>query len=165
MFIQLLRGFSWIALSLASMAALAADPSLATHPCATVVDPDQRLACYDSAFPPAGGARSGAFDPVAERAKALRDFGLNREQLRVRQPEHVLALEPDRIEGKILRISQLATGERRITLENKQVWLLTEVSSRGYLREGESVTIKTAALGTFMLITPRRVPLRARRLQ
>ncbi len=134
------------------------------HTCATVPEPSRRLACYDAAFPPAATAQTGPVDLEAERAQVLRDFGLNKVQLQERQPQHIRDLSPDRIEAVVARVISRATGERVVTLDNGQVWLLTEVTSKGSLASGDRVVIRQAALGTFMLLTARRVPLRARRI-
>jgi hypothetical protein len=158
-----LHALAWILLCSALMTVDAKAHSNA-HPCTAVPEPTMRLACYDAAFPPAADARKGPVDLEAEREKALRDFGLNKVQLQGRQPEYIRDLTPDRIEAVVARVTSRATGERVVTLDNGQVWLLSEVTSKGWLAEGERVVIREAALGTFMLLTPRRVPLRARRI-
>ncbi|HVR81110.1 MAG TPA: hypothetical protein VHF02_03330 [Luteimonas sp.] len=157
MSIPLLHVFASVVLSLTVTAGATAAESSA-HPCTTVTDPTERLACYDAAFPPAADAQS-------ERDKALREFGLNKAQLRVRDAENKRDVWPDRIEATVARVSSRATGERVVTLDSGQVWLLTEVTSRGHLTSGDRVVIREAALGTYMLLTPKRVPLRARRIQ
>lgn len=165
MSIPLLHSCASIVLSMVMItSATAAEPSAKSHPCTTVADPAERLACYDAAFPPATGARSGAVDVEAERAKALREFGLNKVQLRVREPEGMRDVSPDRIQAKVARVTYRATGERLVALDSGQVWLLTEVTSKGQLRVGDPIVIRTAALGTYMLVTPGRVSLRARRI-
>lgn len=162
----LLRAFSAVVLSLAmTTGAAGAKAPVESHPCATVTDPAKRLACFDAAFRPAAEARSAAVDPESERRKALREFGLNKVQLRAREPEHMRKTAPDRIEAKVERVSYRPTGERMVALDSGQVWLLTEATSKGHLRQGDQVVIRTAALGTYMLVTPGRVSLRARRIQ
>ena len=152
-----------VALALAmTTGAMAAEPS--AHACASVADPDKRLACYDAAFPPAAGARSGV-DIEAERQQALKDFGLTKVQLQVRDPERMREVSPHQIEAAITRISSRPTGERVVTLDNGQVWLLTEVTSKGFMKIGDRVVVRLAALGSYMLMTPKRVALRARRIQ
>lgn len=152
------------ALFLAMTAAATAAES-STHACASVADPTQRLACYDAAFPPAGDAQFGAIvDPEIARAQALKDFGLNKAQLSAREPERMRELSPERIEATVAGITNRSTGERVLTLDNEQIWLLTEVTSKGRLRVGDRVVLRTAALGTYKLITPGRVPLRAKRI-
>ncbi len=142
--------------------AFAAEPAGQSHACATVVDPTDRLICYDAAFPPAADTRS---ETEAERLKALRDFGLQKMQLRSREPARMREIAPDRIEATVASVGSRPTGQRVVTLDSGQVWLLTEVTSKGHLTSGDRVVIREAALGTYMLLTPRRIPLRARRIQ
>lgn len=144
--------------------ATAAVPATQSHPCAAVTDASERLACYDAAFPPAAGVRSSV-DIQAENQKALQDFGLNKVQLRVRDPDRMREVEPDRIEGAIAHISTLATGERVVGLDSGQLWRLTEVTSKGRLAIGDQVVVRVAALGSYMLLTPKGVALRARRIK
>lgn len=166
MSISLLHAFASAALILAmSTGAAAAQTTAQTHACATVTDPVKRLACYDAAFPPVAGARSGPVDLQAERDKALREFGLNKVQLRVRDPERMHAVSPDRIEATVTRVGSRPTGQRVVTLDSGQIWLLTEVTSKGHLTSGDRVVVREAALGSYMLVTPSRVSLRARRIK
>ena len=164
MSIPLLHTFASGVLALAVTAGASGSESK-SHPCAAVIQAAERLTCYDAAFPPASGALSGLIDVEAERAKALQQFGLSKMQVTEREPEAVRNLTPHRIEARVVRMGNRATGERVVTLDNDQTWLLTESTSRGWLRAGDRVVIRKAALGTFMLITPGRVPLRARRIQ
>lgn len=152
-------------LALALTTAIAAESMASDHPCATVVDAGQRLACYDAAFPPAGHATSTAVEVLAERERGLREFGLNKLQKREREPERMRVVAPDRIEASIAGVVTRATGERVVTLDNGQVWLLTEATSRGQLKTGDPVIIREAAMGTYMLETGKRIALRARRIQ
>lgn len=163
MSIPLSQAFASVALTLA-LAAAAAESPAQSHRCTTVKDPAERLACYDAAFPPAAGARLGV-DAQAEKEQALRDFGLTTVQLRERDPERMRDDSPGQIEGTVTRVASRPTGERLITLDSGQVWLLTEVTSRGHLKNGDRVVVREAALGSYMLLTPKRVALRARRIQ
>lgn len=131
------------------------------HACAAVIGAGERLACYDAAFPPV----AGAVDMASERERGLREFGLNKSQLRVRDPDRMVVVAPDRIEASVARMTVRATGERVITLDTGQVWLLTEVTMKGPLRIGDRVMIREAALGSHMLLTPKNIALRARRIQ
>jgi hypothetical protein len=134
-----------------------------SHPCAQVVDPDERLGCYDKAFPPAAGAKP-AVDAAKRREQALRDFGLSKVQKAERDPVRYAEEYQSQIEGTVTKVSYRATGERVITLDNGQVWMLTEVSDKGWIKVGQRVVLKTALLGTYFLDTG-RLNLRARRLQ
>jgi len=134
---------------------------VAGHACASIRGTAERLACYDAAFPPIANAA----DAASVRKRALEDFGLNKAQLRDRDPEGMQVASPDRIEGAIARLSIRANGQRVITLQSGQVWLLTEVTTKGQLRVGDRVMIREAALGSHMLLTQKKVALRAKRIQ
>lgn len=125
----------------------------ASHSCAAVQDAATRLACYDAAFPPAVG--------LADQAR--RNFGLSRVDIRARNPAPNVT--PDRIEAAIVGLSERRTGERVVTLDNGQVWLLTEAGSRGLLREADHIVIRKAAMGSYLLVTPGRIPLKAKRVR
>jgi hypothetical protein len=156
-----MRGRIYVALVLLVPACAAS----AQHPCANVVVAQERLACYDAAFPPVAGARSELQDLAAQREAALRDFGLDKTQLRESEPERMEVLAPGRIQAKIVHVRENGDGRRTVTLDNEQVWLLTEATSRGWLDSGDAITVREAALGSYMLLTPRGIALRARRLR
>lgn len=155
-----LRATACVALFLAVTQAVAA-PQASSHACAAITAASERLACYDAAFPPV----PDAVDMASEKERALRDFGLNKSQLRDSDPERMRVVAPDRIEGSVARLNVRPTGERVVTLDSGQVWLLTEVTMKGQLRIGDRVTIREAALGSHMLLTPKNIALRARRIQ
>jgi len=156
-----LRVAACVALFLGMTQAVAASLQMAVHACAAVSGASERLACYDAAFPPV----RGAVDMASEKERALKEFGLNKAQLRDRNPERMSVIAPDRIEASVARMSVRSTGERVVTLDSGQVWLLTEVTMKGPLRVGDRVMIREAALGSHMLLTPRKIALRARRIQ
>ena len=132
-----------------------------SHRCAAIAEPAERLACYDAEFPPTVGAAS----LESLREKELKEFGLSQIQRRDNLPESQRASIPDRIEATVSSVRTLAAGERTVTLDNGQVWLLSEVTTKGQLATGDRVVIRRAAMATFMLITPGRIALRAKRLQ
>jgi hypothetical protein len=153
------------ALAFLAPAAMAAD----SHPCAAKAEPSERLACYDKAFPPGPGARFGDVgmtdaDREAQRKQAQRDFGLNNLQKDQKHPEAEREYRPDRIEASVTKVTYRASGERVITLDNGQVWMITEVTDKGWLKAGDHISVKTAMMGTYMIDTG-RVALRARRIQ
>ena len=153
-----LRLLALLLIAFSSTLAMAKDKS---HPCADKADPTERLECYDLAFTPIANAQS----LEALREKAKKEFGLNRTQLRERTPDRLRDLEPSQIEASVTSITDRPGGERLVRLDNGQVWLLTEGSSRGRLAAGDKVKVRNAALTTFMLVTPGGASLRARRLQ
>jgi hypothetical protein len=148
-------------------AALAFPPSIlaqagdaTTHACARVVEPVDRLACYDAAF----GAPVP--DPVVVERRAVEEFGLSDSEKRERDPmKATAAVDPKRIEAKVTKLAYGANGERIVSLDNGQVWVTTETSMRGNVKVGDAVAVRKAALGTHMLVTAARVPLRVKRVR
>jgi len=153
------RWLAALALVVASPVALAQG-----HDCAKVLDPEDRLACYDAAFPPVRDEAAIAAAAAARREKALQEFGLDAMQLRERSAEAAGDELPSRIEASITDVTYRASGQRVVTLDNGQVWLLTEATSKGPLKPGDRIAIRAAALGSFVLVAPGRATLRARRL-
>ncbi len=133
-----------------------------THRCAAIAEPAERLACYDAEFPPVTGAAS----LESRREQELRDFGLNQMQRREKLPVSQRVEIPDRVEATVASVRQIAaSGERSVTLDNGQVWMLTEASSKGSIKAGDKVVVREAAMGTYMLVTAGRLALRAKRIQ
>jgi hypothetical protein len=142
----------------------AADPVASSHACASVVEPAERLACYDAAFPPTAAEAVPMLTPEQEREQAVARFGLNRQQVEKREPERRRDEGPARIEDVVAGVSYPKSGGRVVTLDSGQVWLLTDAASKGHLSKGDAVVVRKAALGSYMLVTPARVALRAKRL-
>ncbi len=143
--------------------------------CATIAAPDQRLACYDllagrppdrtapalSAPPPAAAA-APATAPAAPAPDDPRNFGLNAAQLHPTPPAATSA-----VQAHITQIIQSATGFGRpiLVLDNGQTWIFTEAPDDSRLGSGDPVSIKRAALGSFMLTTPSHHSYHVHRLQ
>jgi len=144
--------------------AIAATPAQAdapSHPCAATVDPEARLDCYDRAFPPVASAVD--LD-ASRREQAQRDFGLSAVQKRELAPAEQREATQDRIDARVSSVSVRANGQRVVTLDNEQIWLITEVTDKGYLKPGDEVVVRRGAIGNFLLRTPGRVTLRVRRV-
>lgn len=157
-------------LAVTPTAGLAADPPALSHPCSAIEADSERLACFDAAFPrridtPDATATRNAVPGGTALDDAKRNFGLSREQLRRRVPEPMREIIPQSIEAKVAKVSRAQSGERVITLDNGQVWMLTEVTSRGQISPGDSVEIRRAALGSFLFVTQGGARLRTRRIQ
>jgi len=162
--------------------------------CVTLDNPQQRLACYDAAFgrkgpaaPAAGTATmTGSRDaetvapagkaagdaPLAapadngadEASRASRDFGLNSTQLQQRRA----ADTPRAVQHIVARVTQVAKrpfGELILTLDNGQVWVQNQVERMARVKVGDTVTIRKAALGSYLLITAQDVATRVHRVQ
>lgn len=143
-----------------------------SHFCAAIPADAQRLTCYDDVFgrPTTGAAVTTArinlpsaapvpgIDPAA-------DFGLSEAAKRARDPEKAMATMPVQISGRVAEVSRRPTGELVVTLEGGQVWAQIDIETKAVLKPGDSVTIKKAALGSYLLVTPNRVATRVRRLR
>ncbi len=138
----------------ASSFASAAGPG---HPCASVVDPGTRLACYDKAFPPPAEVHEAA------ARKGIDDFGLGEGPAARRNPgQSPEVADPDSIAARVVQVDY-GDGRRRILLDNGQAWVLAESASAGPLRQGDDVRIRKGLMGGFLLTTPAGVSLRVRR--
>ncbi|MCA0393588.1 MAG: type VI secretion protein [Proteobacteria bacterium] len=134
----------------------AAEPG---HACAVVASPAERLACYDKAFPPSPEVHAAAI------RQAEQSFGMQRNEPVLANPGQPAAeLDPDRIESRVSKVAYTG-GSRAITLENGQVWALTEATSRGNVNEGDTVLVRKGVMGNYMLVTAAGVGLRVRRVR
>ena len=143
---------------------LALNPALAqeqTHACASILQPAERLACYDQAF----GAPHAAEQSAASMEEAREQFGLDQREKRERTPEPLRLPEVDEIEGAITDLSTDGRGGRVLTLDNGQVWRITENTSKGPLRIGDVVRVNKGAFGSHNLVTPGGIGLKVRRVK
>jgi hypothetical protein len=162
------------AAALATLALVVAAPVTAApgtlSQCASVDAAEARLACYDAVAgrtPRPGthgeiretASAAAAVPPSAPTAAARRDdaanFGLSSAQLKV-EPSG-----PSAIQAHIAGLSTDRIGNAIVTLDNGQTWILSDNDSR--LAVGEDVSIKRAALGSFLMTTPDRHAYRVRR--
>lgn len=150
---------TWLLVILLPLSTIASATDMPSHPCSKVVEPVERLSCYDKAFPPPPAVHE------AMAGKAVRDFGLDKQAAPVRNSGSVESVDPDRIESKVIKVVYGPGGGRTVTLDNGQVWALTESTSRGHMTEGERVSVRKGALGSFMLVTQAGVGLRVRRVR
>ncbi len=143
--------------------------------CAAIGGATPRLACYDAlagrvapaapapaAAPATPAATGGAIAPSANSAAApaasdTQTFGLSKAQ------QHVVDEGPQAIEAKVTKINEDRQSHISVVLDNGQVWWLSEQDTR--LKAGDPVTIKRAALGSFMLYGPSKQSYRVRRAQ
>jgi hypothetical protein len=127
--------------------------------CRDLEPAEVRLACYDAAAgrrpsdTPAGAAaapvaRAPTPSPEAEKAEQLRNFGLTPAQVNPK-PQG-----PEAIHSRIAALSTDRIGHAVVTLENGQTWQISDDASR--LAIGQDVTIKKAALGSFLMTTEDR---------
>lgn len=147
-------------LALACLSPLQAIAADATHPCAPVTEPAERLACYDKAFPPPAEVYEAA------EKKAVAEFGLGQNPGNLANPGQSRGdVEPERIDSLISKVEYGSGGSRTFRLENGQAWRLTEASSAGHVSEGDSVVVRKSLIGSYQLVTPSGVLLRVRRVR
>jgi hypothetical protein len=122
--------------------------------CVHEADDARRLQCYDAAMgrnsDSGAVARSSPAAPAATAPLSAEErFGLNDAQARAKQNvEEPPALE--RLTATVSGITRQAEGELVMTLSNGQVWAQKQANSFE-VRIGERVTIKSAALGSFLM--------------
>ena len=105
----------------------------------------------------AGAAPAHTAAPPAAATDDLQNFGLSPHQLNAGLPQG-----PKSIKAMVTRVGGGGAGAFTVTLDNGQLWSLEPDAS---LHEGDAVTIRRAALGSFLLVTPERRSYRARRLR
>jgi hypothetical protein len=85
------------------------------------------------------------------------NFGLSRQQMKL------APAGPDSIKATVSQITENRLNQVYLVLDNGQTWGLTEADPR--VRPGDMVTIKRAALGSFLMTTPSRHSYRVERLR
>lgn len=140
--------------------------------CAQIGDDASRLACYDRIFrgaaaPAASGEAAAAAAGVAVAGAAASDpqddFGLTDAAKRARDPEKAKVEMPESVTDKVAAVGHKPTGELVVTLANGQVWLQIDSDSRARVGVGQTVTIKKASLGSYLLVGPDNRATRVRR--
>jgi hypothetical protein len=157
----------------AACAAAAADD--VSHACASIADDAARLACYDRAFGrPAGKSpqTEGTAAPALATAAAApspekdrREFGLSKADTHTLEAKAAAAREPESIAATVASVRRRGTGEQVFVLDDGQVWMEVEAYATTRVRAGDAVTIRKAALGSYMLVTPKKVATHVRRLK
>lgn len=138
----------------------AADERLACYDaliCAAIAAADERLACYDAlAKGKSSGARAASADARSESADA--SFGTVRRKLPAKPPQG-----PEMIKAVVAKVSVDRLGTVSVSLDNGQSWTFHDPDA--LLRSGDAVTIRRAALGSFLMTTPARHTYRVQRTQ
>jgi len=122
--------------------------------CVNEPDDARRLQCYDTEMARQAASTSNAqladSTPAATAPLSAEErFGLNDEQ--AREKENIdESPKLDRLSTTVTSIARRPQGELAMTLGNGQVWVQKQATSFD-VRVGERVTIKTAALGSFLM--------------
>ena len=120
----------------------------AQHPCASVRDDGDRLACYDAAF------------GKPATAKSPDQFGLPTEK-----PSPSTPAEPATITAAVTKLDRLHDGKFVVTLDNSQVWSQSEINSQADVRVGDSITVRRGALKSYLLVTKAGIATRVKRVK
>jgi hypothetical protein len=168
-----------------AVAGTADDPVAGLSRCAATADRDERLACYDGLAsryaqpnrkttaaaptaassssqpaPPATTATAAATPAKVPAAEPKAEFGLTVAQLR-KEPD--APVKPQSIDGVVTGFGTSSLGRPVVRLDNTQSWeLLDELDP--LLSPGDKVTIRRAAMGSFLLTTPTKRMHRVRRI-
>lgn len=155
-------------------AASAADLAESLRACMAESDEARRLACFDRetahlATPPsveempAAAQAAEAAQTATTELSPEEKFGLSEAQALEKQKGEE-ARKPERLTATLTSISQRPHGELVMTLDNGQVWLQKEAVPF-WVKVGDTVTIKAAAFGSFLMSTGSGRPIRVTRVQ
>lgn len=153
-----------VIVGLANAAAQSRDPA----ECSRLDDEGARLACFDALFPRArerAAAVQAEADSTTRPAAPEAAFGVNDTVLRARGDRVAADAAPESITSPLARLDPLEPGRARLTLANGQVWEQVEASSRFQPRKGETITVRQAALGSFLMSGRSGAAVRARRVR
>jgi hypothetical protein len=188
-------GAALILMATAAAATAAAPSNDDMARCAVIPAPDSRLACYDALAhrpadkmpsaaakstpapapapipatktshapaeaPAAAPAAAAAQAPVSAAAAIAADpknFGLTPAQ------QHTADLGPKSITAHISIVSSDQVGRTLVVLDSGETW--TVMDNDGRMSSGDAVTIKRAALGSYLMLTPSNHSYRVRRLK
>ena len=152
-----------LGITLSTVAAATVEVTAELARCAALEATDARLACYDTlAGRPVGGnvpspdratatvtpAVASSLAPTTAApapADADRHFGLSAAQ------QHTAPQGPQAIQARIAQITVDQLRRSYVILDNGQTW--ASIEGEVILDSGELVTIKRAALGSFMLVS------------
>lgn len=165
-----LAGLSWWATVLAGAPqGPGAGSASALQACAEIADPGGRLACYDrlagrAAAPPAAASVPGATQPAAGVAAPASPAPPPKGAFGLYQAEHPAAPPAAAsLTARVIGLGVSGSGRPTVALEGGQLWELDERDP--VLADGDVVTIKRAALGSFLMTTPTRRTHRVHRLR
>jgi hypothetical protein len=142
------------------------------YACAATADDAARLACYDAAVGRLRTAEQEGRVVAVDREQVAtlerESFGFSLPSLDSLLPRRANAAAPEaieRVELIIARIVRRADGRHHIVMANGQTWAQIEPQSASNLEVGDTITIRRATLGSFMLSPQRGAAHRVRRVE
>ena len=130
----------------------AAEPG---HPCASIRDDADRLACYDRAFG----------SPARPEAAPETKFGYTEQEAKRQAGEPREPDGPRSISATVTSLDRSRDGKFVVTLDNAQVWSQSEYNSQADVAIGDTVTVRRGALGSYLLVTKAGIGTRVRRVK
>jgi hypothetical protein len=144
-------------------------PSL--RACTAETDDARRLACFDREMArmpeskkndqPAAAAAAPAQPPLNAEEHFGRNGAIVREE---REQQHAESKELKELKATVTKVTTRALGELVITLDNGQIWLQQTADPHFDVSVQDKITIKPAALGSYLMVTPSRRSTRVTRL-
>ena len=134
--------------------------------CRAITDPGQRLVCYDRSVATIEEARVSGDLIIADKSEikeAKRGlFGFSLPRLKLFGDSDAV----DRIDTTLVGAKQYAYGQWQFTVDGGAVWSQTDTEALYVTpKPGAKVTIKRAAMGSFMLKIGTTPAVRVRRVQ
>ena len=108
--------------------------------CFSITDDAKRLACYD-AYAGDLVQQDPSLNVSQKRSESW--FGLTKIFERSYEPESIMS--------PVVGVRKKVRGQRILTLENGQIWVQTDSSSKPRIRVGDHVRIRKASMGSFLL--------------
>lgn len=156
-----------VAAALAMAADVAPVPAAALKVCAAISAPSKRLECYDrlaASLPTSPALAPAAVAPPPPATATATPAVPAKESFGLYAAEHPAAPPPTASLAAIVAgLGVSATGYPTVTLEGGQVWELDGADP--LLASGDSVTIKRAAFGSFLMTTAKGRTHRVHRLR
>ena len=135
--------------------------------CALETDVLRRLACYDRAAAQLIGAQAPATASAADKGgpramSPAAEFGMRNGPL----DERKYAAAPKEITATVSLIEmRRSNGALVVSLDNDQVWMQNQPTEYFPLKVGDTVRIRSAALGSFMMFAPSKRATRVTRIR
>jgi len=160
--------------AVAALAAAAAASAAETHRCASLFDDAQRLACYDGTYGkpvrPAGNTAPATpatviatpAVPVPARPPAAAIQPAPPSVAPAPAPKPAAKAKDEPVSGRIVAVGRLPNDRFSVTLDNGQLWMQLERDLSAEVRVGDTVQVRPAMLGSWMLETKGGVKTRVR---
>ncbi len=137
------------------------------YACSALADDAQRLACFDTAVGRLRQEESAGQVVAVDREQVAtlerESFGFSLPSLDRFIPslgggDNAQRAAIERVEAEVARISMNANGRASFHMTDGQIWTQVETQRTNNVRVGDTITIRRAALGSFMLSPSRGGP-------